>query len=452
MTATAHSMFERRLHALVAGLALVGLGAVMTILVLLDRRGSVLQPIDDHWLRWMTDVRAPWLTSAAKAMSVLGGPFVMVPLRLVVIGALAWRRRWLQLAAFLGATVTSELCIGPLKSLVDRPRPPGSLIETSSSSFPSGHAIAASVTAIGLVVVLVPAASRRMRWTIVAASFAALMAMSRTYLGAHWASDVIGGACLGTGLAVVWPAALEIERARRTAKRERKRDAPRLAPTAPLRAVSMALLIAGFACVVVLHVVRRDLDPADHRLSEYAIGRFGSVMTVAFISIGLGLLTLGWALSRTGTPSGWSRPVPAAVGVAGAGMVVSGLYRTDPNRSGAAADSIHSVASAVATLTLIAAAVAWSVVRHGTLRAPRPDLSTGLAGAAVVLGALSPFLHRSALTGVSQRLLWLSLLAWSAVTVWQTGPRQQVGAHAPHAVADMAPVPTSAARQRSPSP
>ena len=82
-----------------------------------------------------------------------------------MIGALAWQRRWLQLGAFLGAIVTSELCIGPLKALIDRPRPPGSLIVTDSPSFPSGHAIAASVTAIGLVVVLVPAASRRTRWT-----------------------------------------------------------------------------------------------------------------------------------------------------------------------------------------------------------------------------------------------------------------------------------------------
>ena len=78
----------------------------------------------------------------------------MVPLRLTVIAALAWRRRWLQLGAFVGATVTSELCIGPLKALIDRPRPPGALITTDSPSFPSGHAIAASVTAIGLVVVL----------------------------------------------------------------------------------------------------------------------------------------------------------------------------------------------------------------------------------------------------------------------------------------------------------
>ena len=138
----------------------------------------------------------------------------MVPLRLAIVAVLALRRRWLQAAAFLGAVVTSELCIGPLKALTDRPRPPDPLVDTNSASFPSGHAIAASVTALGLVVVLVPPGRRRTRWTVAAALFAAAVAMSRTYLAAHWASDVVAGAAIGTGLALVWPAALELVRAR----------------------------------------------------------------------------------------------------------------------------------------------------------------------------------------------------------------------------------------------
>jgi undecaprenyl-diphosphatase len=208
-------MFERRLHALVTGAVLLAVAAGVTVVIAADRTGSILQAPDERWLSWMTDIRTPWLTRIARVMSVLGGPLVMVPLRLVVVGALAWRHRWLQLGAFLGATITSELCIGPLKALIERPRPPAGLVSTHSASFPSGHAIASSVTAIGLVVVLVHAADRRTRWTVVAASFATLMAMSRTYLGVHWASDVVAGACIGTGLAVVWSAALELERSRR---------------------------------------------------------------------------------------------------------------------------------------------------------------------------------------------------------------------------------------------
>jgi undecaprenyl-diphosphatase len=77
------------------------------------------------------------------------------------LGLLAWRTHWLRLAAFALAAVTSELCIEPVKAAVDRPRPPGSLIATSGASFPSGHAVAAAVTAVGLVLVLAEAGATR---------------------------------------------------------------------------------------------------------------------------------------------------------------------------------------------------------------------------------------------------------------------------------------------------
>ena len=212
---TPQVMFERRRAALLAGSLLLFVAVVLTVIVALDPFDPLVQPADDAWLSVMIDVRTAWLTRLAEILSVVGGAVVMVPLRLLIAAALAWRRRWLQLGAFIGAVVTSELCIGPLKALIDRPRPPDALVQTDSAAFPSGHAIAASVTAIGLVVVLVPARNRRLGWTIAAAGFALLMAMSRTYLGVHWATDVVAGACIGTGLAVVWPAALELERARR---------------------------------------------------------------------------------------------------------------------------------------------------------------------------------------------------------------------------------------------
>jgi undecaprenyl-diphosphatase len=65
-----------------------------------------------------------------------------------------------------------------------------------------------------LVVILIPATARRLTWIGVAAAFAGLMALSRTYLAAHWLTDVIAGACIGTGFALVWPAGLELLRDR----------------------------------------------------------------------------------------------------------------------------------------------------------------------------------------------------------------------------------------------
>jgi membrane-associated phospholipid phosphatase len=207
-----HRMFERRLHALIAGISLLLIALVLGIVIAADPASSSVQGIDDRWLQWMVDGRTPWLVRVAKVVSAVGAVWVTLPLRILVSAVLVWHRRWLQLGAFLGAVVTSELCIGPLKALVDRPRPPNSLIGTSGASFPSGHAIAGAVTAFGLVVVLMPASARRWMAIGVAAAFAGIMAISRTYLSAHWLTDTLAGACIGTGLALVWPAALEMAR------------------------------------------------------------------------------------------------------------------------------------------------------------------------------------------------------------------------------------------------
>jgi membrane-associated phospholipid phosphatase len=50
---------------------------------------------------------------------------------------------------------------------------------------------------------------RRWAWEVRAAVYASLMALSRTYLGVHWFSDVVTGGLLGVGVAVGWPALLQ---------------------------------------------------------------------------------------------------------------------------------------------------------------------------------------------------------------------------------------------------
>ena len=71
------------------------------------------------------------------------------------------------------------------------------------------------VTAFGVVVVFMHASSRRLIAIGAAAAFAGSIAISRTVLGAHWLSDVVAGACIGTGWSLVWAAGLEIARSRR---------------------------------------------------------------------------------------------------------------------------------------------------------------------------------------------------------------------------------------------
>jgi membrane-associated phospholipid phosphatase len=162
-----------------------------------------VQRVDEAWLRLMVSGRAAPVTAVARFFNLLGLVYVTLPVRIAIAGYLALRRRWWHMAAFIAAVVLSEVLIGPLKNAYDRTRPPGSLVATSGASFPSGHAIAASVTVVAAVIALVPPGRRRVVWGTAAVGFSILMAASRAYLAAHWLSDAIAGILLGTSCALL---------------------------------------------------------------------------------------------------------------------------------------------------------------------------------------------------------------------------------------------------------
>jgi undecaprenyl-diphosphatase len=187
---------------LLAGAVVVG------ALVVAPATHPAVQAVDDAVWRAAGSARNPPATAVAVGLSWLGSAWVNWPLRAAAAGLLAWRRHWLRLSAFALAVLTSEVLIGTVKAAVDRPRPPASLIVTSGAAFPSGHAIASAVTAIGLVLAFVDPGPARWRWEVRAVAFATVMALSRVYLRAHWLSDTVAGGLLGAGLALGWPALL----------------------------------------------------------------------------------------------------------------------------------------------------------------------------------------------------------------------------------------------------
>jgi membrane-associated phospholipid phosphatase len=210
-------ILRRRL--LVAGIVLFALGVLLTVVV---ATSDAVQPLDDRFLELMVSLRTAPAVDAGKVLSVAFGTAVLLPLRIAITLVLAVRRHWAALGAWLATLVTSELLIGPVKALLDRPRPPDPLIATSGASYPSGHAIASAVTAIGVVMALA-SGRRRLHWMIVAVCVAALVALSRTYLSAHWLTDVLGGSLLGAGLALGIPEGVEVWRDRRLSRRRGRR-------------------------------------------------------------------------------------------------------------------------------------------------------------------------------------------------------------------------------------
>lgn len=203
-----------RTRAAVLGVVLLTAAGILTVSVAADPVNPWFQPFDDRWLGLMEHIRTPVLTRLAEFLSVVGSGLVTWPVRAVAVVLLVQRRRWTQLTAFLVAIVFAELLTGPLKVLIDRPRPPRAMVDTTLASFPSGHAIAAAVTSFGLVVALLPRGRRRLWWTVLATTIASSMAWSRTYLAAHWATDTIAGVCFGVGAAVLSEVVFESTRTR----------------------------------------------------------------------------------------------------------------------------------------------------------------------------------------------------------------------------------------------
>lgn len=207
-------MIVNQRRALVLAAILLAVSIVLGCLVAIPATRHEVQEVDDAVRRLAVGLQNRPTTLIAEGFSFAGSTWINWSVRIVALAILAVRRQYLQFTAFALAVVTSEILIGTLKAAYGRARPPGSLIGTSGASFPSGHAIAAAVTAVGLVIVLVPPGAARWKWEARAVAFAFVMALSRVYLRAHWLSDVAAGALLGAALALGWPALLQTVRGR----------------------------------------------------------------------------------------------------------------------------------------------------------------------------------------------------------------------------------------------
>jgi membrane-associated phospholipid phosphatase len=202
--------------ALWSGVALIAL-VVLTGLLIPARPLA----IDHTWSGWMRDLGAGAPHRLALAFNYLGRGLGRA-LSLAGIGVvLAVVGRWRALVAFAAAESLTPIVSNLTKHLVDRPRPPHSLLHVTGSSFPSGHAAYAAATAVTLVLVLTRPGRRRIWWAVAALAVAG-MAWSRTYLQVHWLMDALAGAVLGGGVALASVAAVQMLAERRWVSRSRR--------------------------------------------------------------------------------------------------------------------------------------------------------------------------------------------------------------------------------------
>jgi membrane-associated phospholipid phosphatase len=163
-------------------------------------------PFDMKVTHELQEVKNPAFATGMRGVSALGGP--VFELVLIGTGALicALRRLWTE-AVFVAATASSLVLTAVLKLLVGRPRPPSYFLNPADLflavdqySFPSGHVLF-FVVFFGFVACLAFLhLTGWTRWAVMAGCTAliVLIAPSRIYLSAHWASDVIGSYVIGT--------------------------------------------------------------------------------------------------------------------------------------------------------------------------------------------------------------------------------------------------------------
>ncbi|MGA3287790.1 MAG: phosphatase PAP2 family protein [Bacteroidota bacterium] len=163
-----------------------------------------ISSFDLHMTEEIQEQRAWDLTLPMKFISVFGDAEV-APLSIIIASLfffLTYRRRE---AYFTLAVILPDLFNMLIKILIHRPRPTLEnakiFLSFNQSSFPSGHVVHYVVFFGFLLTVMIVDKNVSTVWKIFVGILSAFLiftvSISRIYLGAHWATDVIGGYLFG---------------------------------------------------------------------------------------------------------------------------------------------------------------------------------------------------------------------------------------------------------------
>lgn len=149
-----------------------------------------------------------WLKLAVIDLTALGGAPVLTLVTVLATGSLIAMRRY-STAGFVVLSVSCGAILSfVIKGIFVRPRPEivPHLVEATSTSFPSGHAMNSAIVYLTLAVLLARSeANRQIQFYLIGAAIflTLLVGTTRVLLGVHWPSDVLAGWVIGASWAAL---------------------------------------------------------------------------------------------------------------------------------------------------------------------------------------------------------------------------------------------------------
>ena len=167
------------------------------IVILINVLNGKIASFDNTIYNIISSLKSNFATAFFKAVTKFADeePLILI----AIIGLILIKNR--KIGASIAVNLVSSAFVNNLiKEIVQRPRPPIELrmVEESSFSFPSGHAMT-SATFYGLIIYFVIKNVKNKKLKniicIILSLLIFLIGISRIYLGVHYASDVIAGMC-----------------------------------------------------------------------------------------------------------------------------------------------------------------------------------------------------------------------------------------------------------------
>ena len=208
-----------------------------------------------------------------------------------------------------------------------------------------------------------------------------------------------------------------------TLRHYKHRGTPEGADTARQKLAGLATVsIVGTAAFVVLiaalHFLSPEFDPIQRRTSEYAVGPFGYLMTLAFVVLSVGTWALVSGLHRDLSEPARSRLGLALLGLFGTGLLVAAVFPTDlEGAPQTLAGTVHTINGALTFLSAVTGANLVSRrLKHDEKWQPTHRLASVLALIMIpVFLATGAAAARETGGGIAQRILLVTLAAWFVV-------------------------------------